>query len=116
VFGNRVLRRIFRPKREKVAGGCRRLHNEELHKMYASPNIIRVIKSRRMRWVGCVAGMGMMNAWLENLKGRGHSEDLGLDGRIMLEIWWKVVNWIHLTQDRYQWRAFVNTVMYLRDP
>jgi hypothetical protein len=46
---NRVLRRIFGPKREEVVGGWRRLHNEELHNLYASPNIIRVIKSRRMR-------------------------------------------------------------------
>jgi hypothetical protein len=49
---NRVLRRIFGPEREEVAGGCRRLHNEELHNLYASPEIVRVIKSRRMRWVG----------------------------------------------------------------
>jgi len=49
VFENRVVRRIFGPKREKVAGGRRRLHNEELHNLYTSPNIIRVIKSRRMR-------------------------------------------------------------------
>jgi hypothetical protein len=57
---NRVLRRIFGPKREEVAGGWRRLHNEELHDMYASPNIIRVIKSRKIRWAGYVAGMGEM--------------------------------------------------------
>jgi hypothetical protein len=49
VFENRVLRRIFRPKREEVAGGWRRLHNEELYNLYASQNIISVIKSRRMR-------------------------------------------------------------------
>jgi hypothetical protein len=48
MFENRVLRRIHGPKREEVAGGWRRLHNEELHNLYASPNIIRVIKSRRM--------------------------------------------------------------------
>jgi hypothetical protein len=50
--------RIFGPKREEVAGGWRRLHNEELHNLYASPNIIRVIESRRMRWAGHVVGMG----------------------------------------------------------
>jgi hypothetical protein len=50
MFENRVLRRIFGPKREEVAGGWRRLRNEELHNLYASPNIIRVIKSKRIRW------------------------------------------------------------------
>jgi hypothetical protein len=54
VFGNRVLRRIFRPKRD----GWRKLHNEELQNLYSSPSIIRVIKSRRMRWAGHVARMG----------------------------------------------------------
>jgi hypothetical protein len=57
VFENRVLRGIFGPKREEVAGGWRRLHNEELHNLYASPNIIRVIKSRRMKWARHVARM-----------------------------------------------------------
>jgi hypothetical protein len=52
VFGNRVLRRIFGPKRDKMAEGWRRLHKEELHNLCAAPNVIRVIKSRRMRWVG----------------------------------------------------------------
>jgi hypothetical protein len=60
VFENRVLRRIFGPKKEEVAGGWRRLHTEELHNLYATQNIIRVIKSRRMRWVGHIARMGMM--------------------------------------------------------
>jgi hypothetical protein len=59
VYENRVLR-IFGPKREEMAGGWGRLHNEELHNLYASPHIIRVIKSRRMRWVGHVACMGAM--------------------------------------------------------
>jgi len=60
VFENRVLGRIFGTEREEVAGGWRRLHKEELHNLYASPNIIRVIKSRRMRWTGHVARMGQM--------------------------------------------------------
>jgi hypothetical protein len=61
VFENRVLRRIFGPKREKLAGDWRRQHNEELRNLYASPNIIRVIKSRSIRWVGGhVACMGEM--------------------------------------------------------
>jgi hypothetical protein len=58
VFENRVQGIIFGPKREEVAGGWRRLHNEELHNLHASPNIIRVIKSSRMRWSGHVARMG----------------------------------------------------------
>jgi hypothetical protein len=58
VFENRVLRRIFGPKRDEATGEWRRLHKEELHDLYSSPNIIRVIKSRRMRWVGRVACMG----------------------------------------------------------
>jgi hypothetical protein len=55
VFENRVLRRIFGPKRDEVMGGWRKLHNEELHGLYSSPNISRMIKLRRMRWVGHMA-------------------------------------------------------------
>jgi hypothetical protein len=58
VFENRVLRRIFGPKRDEVTGGWRKLHNEELHGLYSSPSIVRVIKARRMRWAGHVARMG----------------------------------------------------------
>jgi hypothetical protein len=58
VFENRVLRRILGPKRDKMAGGWRKLHNEGLHSLYSSPSIIRKIKSRRMRWAGNVARMG----------------------------------------------------------
>jgi hypothetical protein len=58
VFENRVLRRIFGPKRDGVTGEWRRLHNEELNDLYSSPTIVRVIKSRRMRWAGHVARMG----------------------------------------------------------
>ena len=58
VFENRVLRRIFGPKRDEVTGEWRKLHNEELNNLYSSPNIVRVIKSRRMRWAGHVARMG----------------------------------------------------------
>jgi len=58
VFENRVLRGIFGPKRDEVTGECRKLHNEELNDLYSSPNIFRVIKSRRMRWAGHVARMG----------------------------------------------------------
>jgi hypothetical protein len=58
VFGNRVLRRIFGPERDEVTGGWRKLHNEELHGLYSSPSIVRVIKARRMRWAGHMARMG----------------------------------------------------------
>jgi hypothetical protein len=58
VFENRVLRRIFGPRRDEVTGEWRKLHNEELHNLYSSPDIIRQIKSRRMRWAGHVARIG----------------------------------------------------------
>jgi hypothetical protein len=58
VFENRVLRRIFGPKRDEVTGEWRKLHDEELHNLYSSPDIIRQVKSRRMRWAGNVARMG----------------------------------------------------------
>jgi hypothetical protein len=63
VLENRVWRRIFRPKRDEVTGGWRQLHNEELHNLYSSPSIIRMIKSRIIKWAGHVARMGeKMNA------------------------------------------------------
>jgi hypothetical protein len=74
VCENRVLRRIFVPKREELAGGWRTLHNEYLHKLYSSPNVIRVMKSRRIRWAGHVARIGEMKReyifGFENVKGR----------------------------------------------
>jgi hypothetical protein len=72
VFENRVLRRIFGPKRDEVTGEWRKLHNGELHNFYSSPDIIRQIKSRRMRWAGHVAHMGkgrnVYRVWWESLK------------------------------------------------
>jgi hypothetical protein len=70
VFENRVLRRIFGPKRDEATGEWRRLHNEELNDLYASPNIIRVIKSRRMRWAGHVACMAEKRGACRILVGR----------------------------------------------
>jgi hypothetical protein len=58
VFENRMLRRIFLPKRDEMSGGWRKLHKEELHNLYSSPNIIIMNKSRRMRWAGHVPRMG----------------------------------------------------------
>jgi hypothetical protein len=69
VFENRVFRRIFRPKRE-VDGSWRKLHNDELHNLYSSPNILRVIKSRRLRWAGHVARMGERRGVYRVLVGR----------------------------------------------
>jgi hypothetical protein len=64
VFENRVLRKIFGPKRDEVIGGWRKLHNEELHNLYCSPSIIRIIKKSRIRWAGHLARMGEnMNAY-----------------------------------------------------
>jgi hypothetical protein len=70
VFENRVLRRIFGPKKDEATGEWRRLHNEELNDLYSSPNIIQVIKSRRMRWVGRVAHMGEKRGAYRILVGR----------------------------------------------
>jgi hypothetical protein len=112
-----VVRRIFGPKREEVMRGWRRLHNEELHNLYTSPNIIRLIKSSRMSRTGNVACTGeTRNAykfWPENVKRRVHSADLGVDVKVMdlREIGWEVVDLINLAQDGNQWRFLVNTVM-----
>jgi hypothetical protein len=87
VFENRLLRRIFGPKREE--DGCwRKLHNDELHSLYSSPNIVKVITLRRMRWAGHVARMGrgemFTGFWFGGQNVRDHLEDLGLGGRITL--------------------------------
>ena len=85
---NMVLRRIFGPRRDEVTGEWRQLHNEELNDLYSSPNIVRVIKSRRMRWAGHVARMGeergCIGSWWGNRRERVHWGDLGVDGWIIL--------------------------------
>jgi hypothetical protein len=89
VFGNRVLRRIFGPKRYEVTGDWGELHNEELHNLYTSPNIIRMIKSRKMRWAGHVARMGRrgmhMGYWSESQKERDHQEEQDVGGWTILK-------------------------------
>jgi hypothetical protein len=100
VFENRVLRRIFGPKRDEVTGGWRKLNNEELHGLYSSPSIVRVIKARRMRWAGHVAqGVGegcAYNIMVGRPEGRNHWEDLGIDGRTLRWILgkWGLGMWI----------------------
>jgi hypothetical protein len=124
VFENTVLRRIFGPKRDEVTGEWRRLHNEGLNDLYSSPNIIRVIKSRRMRWAGHVACMGGREVhtgfWWGNPMEGDHLRDPGVDGRIILRWifgkWDGDMNWIELAQDRDRWRALVNAVMNLGVP
>jgi len=83
-----VLRRMYGPKRNEVAGGWRMLHNEELHNCYASPNFISVIKLRRLRWTRNVARMMEMNGYnilVGKPEGKNHSEDIGVDGTILLK-------------------------------
>ena len=84
VFENMVLRRIFGPRRDKVTEEWRRLHNEELNDLYSSSNIVRVIKSRRMRWAGHVARMGEERGTYRVLVGKPEGKNrwgaLGVDG------------------------------------
>jgi hypothetical protein len=123
-FENRILRRIFGSKREED-GSWGKLHNDELHSLYSSPNIFRVIKSRRMRWVGHVALMGEGRSVYMVLVGR--SEGKRPLGRPRRSWEYKIkmdlrkmgingANWIQLAQDRVQWRAFVDRAMKLRVP
>jgi hypothetical protein len=88
VFENRLLRRTFGPKMDEVTGEWRRLHNEELCDLYCSPNVIRVIKSRIVRYAGHVARMGRgavcTGVLWGDLNERDHLEDSGVDGRVIL--------------------------------
>jgi hypothetical protein len=125
VFENKVLRRIFGPKRDEATGGWRKLQNEELRDLYSSPSITRIIKSRRMRWVGHIARMGKKrNAYRllvgkpEGERPRGRPRRRWVDNIkiYLLEIGWGGVDWIGLAQDRDKWRALVNAFMNLRVP
>jgi hypothetical protein len=119
VFENRAVRRILGPEREKVAKGWRRLHNEEPHNLYASPDIIGAIKSRKIRWAENVTRMGQMRIAYSILVGkpegkrplgrprRAWENNIGMNLR---EIKCEGVDWIHLAQHRVQ------TVMNLRVP
>ena len=125
VFENMVLRRIFGPKRKEVTGEWRRLHNEELNDLYSSPNIVRVIKSRRMRWVGHVARMGEEREVYRVLVGKPEGRrPLGRRRRRWVdnirmdlqEVGCGYMDWIGLAQDRDRWRTLVSAVMNLRVP
>jgi hypothetical protein len=125
VFENRVLRKIFGPKREEVVEGWRRLYSEELHNLCGSPNIIMVIKSRRMRWTEHAACMGEMRSSYKILVGKpegnrqcGRHNCRWEDNiRINLkEIGWEGVDWIHPCQNRDWWQASLNTVMNVQIP
>jgi hypothetical protein len=123
VFENRVLRRIFGPQRDEETGDWRRLHNEELKDLYSSPNIIRAIKSRRMRLTGHVASMGKKRGAYRILVVRPEGRrSLGRPRRRWkdnIKIDQKVgfgIDWIELAQDRNRWGAVVNAAMNLRIP
>jgi hypothetical protein len=83
-----VLRKVFGPKRDEVTGEWRKLHNEELNDLYSLPNIVRVVKWRRMRWGGHVARMGRIGVctgcWWGSLRERSHWGDQDVDGKIIL--------------------------------
>jgi hypothetical protein len=124
VFENKMLRRIFGPKRDEVPEGWIKLHNEGLHNLNSSPNIIRMIRLR-MRWAGHVARMGKKRNAYRILVGK--SEGKRQPGRPrrrwidtikmdLREIGWGGMDWIDLAEDRDQGRALVNTVMNIRVP
>ncbi|KAJ4448528.1 hypothetical protein ANN_10546 [Periplaneta americana] len=125
VFENKILRNIFGPKRDEVTGEWRKLHNTELHELYSSPDIIRNIKSRRLRWAGHVARMGEFRNVYRVLVGRPEGkrpsgrprrrweDNVKMDLR---EVGYDDREWINLAEDRDQWRAYVRAAMNLRVP
>ena len=125
VFENMVLRRIFGHRRDEVKGEWRRLHNEELNDLYSSPNIVRVIKSRRMRCAGHVASMGEKRVVYRLLVGKPEGRrPLGRPRRRWVDnirmdlqkVGCGYMDWIGLAQDRDRWRTIESAVMNLRVP
>ena len=123
MFKNRVLRKVFGPKRNEVTGEWRKLHNEELNDLYSLPNIVRVVKSRRMRWAGHVARMGEDRVVHRVLAGKPEGKrPLGRPRRRwednikmdFQEVGGVRVAWMELAQDRDRWRALVSTVRNFR--
>jgi hypothetical protein len=121
----RVLRRIFGPKRDEVTGEWRKLRNEQLRDLYSSSSIIRIIKSRRMRWAGHVGRMGEKRNAYRLLVGKPEgTRQLGRPRRRwvdnirmeLVEVGWGDVGWIGLAQDRNRWRALVNSILNLQVP
>ena len=120
-----VLRRIFGLRRDKLTGEWRRLRNEELNDLYSSPNIVQVIKSRRMRWAGHVAHMGEEREVYRFLVGKPEGKrPLGRPRRRWVDnirmdlqdVGCGYMDWIGLAQDRDRWRTLVSAVMNLRVP
>ncbi|KAJ4429870.1 hypothetical protein ANN_22074 [Periplaneta americana] len=125
IFENKVLRKIFEANRDEITGEWRKLHNAELHALYSSPDIIRNIKSRRLRWAGHVASMGESRNAYRMLVGRPEGKrPLGRPRRrwednikmVLREVGYDGRDWINLAQDRDQWRAYVRAAMNLRVP
>ena len=120
-----LVRRVFGPKRDAVTGEWRKLHNEELSDLYSLPNIVWVVKSRRMRWAGHVArmgqGRGVYRVLVEKPEGkrplgrprRRWEDNIKMD---LQEVGGDCGDWMELAQDRDRWRALVSTVMNLRVP